>query len=73
MANVKSIDAIAFYCPRCRSEDFELVRDEVDIGVGVQIHVRGGTCRTCGDIQLCAMCGGWDGRHEVWCEDVPTR
>ena len=59
---------LACECPRCRGKDFEIVKDEVDIGVGVQTHVTGGFCAACGDIPLCDMCGGWDGRHEVWCE-----
>jgi hypothetical protein len=67
-----TIDAVAFECPRCRGKDFEIVKDEVDIGVGVQTRVLGGICAVCGDISLCDMCGGWDGRHEVWCELVPS-
>jgi hypothetical protein len=65
-----STDAIAYECPRCRGKDFEVVKDEVDIGVGVQTRVFGGMCKTCGDIPLCEMCGGWDGHHEVWCDMI---
>jgi hypothetical protein len=33
-------------CPRCRRKDFEIVKDEVDIGVGIQTHVMGGAVRS---------------------------
>ena len=65
-----STDAIAYECPRCRGKDFEVVKDEVDIGVGIQTRVFGGMCKTCGDFPLCEMCGGWDGHHEVWCDMI---
>lgn len=62
-------------CPRCGSKNFELVQDEVDIGVGVQTHTRGGECPNCGPIACCKMCGGWEVEknvlaHEFWCPEA---
>ena len=73
MANVKGMDAVGYQCPRCGGLDFEVLKDEVDIGVGIQTRVYGGVCKKCGGIILCETCGGWDGRHEVWCELVLPR
>lgn len=35
-------------CPRCGSEKYHEVKDEVDIGVGVQEHLIGYDCEACG-------------------------
>lgn len=62
-------------CPRCGSKNFELIQDEVDIGVGVQTHTRGGECADCGPVACCAVCGGWEVEknilaHEPWCPEA---
>ena len=56
------------YCPRCGSLDFEVNTDEVDNGVGIQRHIRGGFCADCGEIEYCDLCGEWDGKHNEVCD-----
>jgi len=44
------------------------VQDEIDIGVGVQICIRGFECTNCGQISLCMECGQPDFKdHAKWC------
>ena len=54
-------------CPRCGGPDFEIIAEEVNIGVGVQTFVRGGECRTCGPLARCPQCGSWEETHATWC------
>jgi hypothetical protein len=37
-------------CSLCGCEDFEILKDEVDIGVGNLEHITGGRCNRCGEI-----------------------
>jgi len=57
-------------CPACGMGGFEIVQDDVDIGVGIQEHILGGVCKQCAQIEFCSSCGGWGGKHEQWHEDV---
>ena len=55
-------------CPKCGSEGFEELKDEVDIGVGTQEHLIGGVCPKCGEMSVCPKCGAWDFQeHHDWC------
>ena len=56
-------------CPKCSSPDVELLKDEIDIGVGVQECIRGAECRACGaQFGMCDQCGAWDhSPHAEWC------
>lgn len=64
-------------CPFCKTEGFEILQDEVDIGVGVQTHIGGGQCNECGEISCCVYCVRWEPPeaesgdvwwHEQWCK-----
>jgi len=56
-------------CPKCGGSEFELLQDEVDIGVGVQAFIIGGECSVCGQMAICASCGAWEHEpHRSWCE-----
>jgi hypothetical protein len=57
-------------CPRCGDEEFEVLEDEVDIGVGTISRVYGGICKSCGELAYCENCGGWDGQHRRFCYDI---
>jgi len=55
-------------CPKCGGQDCEVVQDEIDIGVGVPICIRGFECTNCGPISLCMECGQPDFKdHAKWC------
>ena len=63
MAGVRAV------CPKCGGHDVDEWADEVDIGVGVQRHVRGIECATCGQIALLDCCRAWDFQpHTEFCE-----
>lgn len=55
-------------CPGCDGP-CEEVADEVDIGVGIQRHVTGVICPTCGEIAFCPECGTAIDvkKHSAWC------
>ena len=55
----------------CGAPMTELV-EEVDIGVGVQRHIRGYECPACGEqIALRDCCGSVVGAaHRSWCEEA---
>ena len=61
-------------CPICGGPDFELVQEEVDIGVGIQTFVTGGWCPKCEHVPFCTWCGEFshseDGKieHSGWCQ-----
>lgn len=60
-------------CPLCGIPGFEIDLLEIDIGVGTQEHVIGGTCIKCGPMAPCDGCGYWQtgdekGQgHAHWC------
>jgi hypothetical protein len=58
-------------CPICGRVDTEECAEEVDIGVGVQRHIWGYVCATCGELPVCSHCGavGDDAKdHFMWCD-----
>lgn len=57
-------------CPKCKSNNFTLIQEEVDISVGTQTLTTGGECKDCGLMVCCSYCGGWDDKHTEYCEDV---
>jgi len=58
--------------PRCGSPGFVLDYEEVDIEVGVQRHLIGGLCPSCGGLPVNQCCGTWDFQpHARWCRDHP--
>ena len=58
-------------CPKCQQDTAEILIESVDIGVGVQEHIIGAECRTCGQMAPCNTCGYWDFQgHAKWCEDM---
>lgn len=57
-------------CPKCKGPG-ELLQDEIDIGVGVQVHVIGFECPSCGQMAVCNDCGAWDFQpHGNWCGEL---
>jgi len=58
-------------CPKCGSPGFEIIDEDVDIGVGTQPHILYGECLMCGQVEYCDMCGAWETKegvlHEQWC------
>lgn len=57
-------------CPKCRLPHAEEIIDEVDIGVGIQRHLRGWACGGCGLVAACDRCGRPDPEHAEWCETL---
>jgi len=58
-------------CPKCFNDNAELLKHEVDIGVGVQEFVYGLECPDCGQIGCCTSCGKWDFEpHSQWCNEL---
>lgn len=57
-------------CPKCNQSGCEILAHEVDIGVGIQRHVYGFDCATCGQISVCDECGQPDFLpHAKWCKE----
>lgn len=62
-------------CPICGDPGFELIQEEVDIGVGVQTFVTGGWCPKCEEVPFCTGCGEFARKpsgeieHSKWCQD----
>jgi hypothetical protein len=57
-------------CPKCGKEGCEVLQDEVDIGVGTQVHIFGFDCHECGQIAVCNNCGQPDFLpHAKWCKE----
>lgn len=54
-------------CPKCNRPDVEVLAVEVDIGVGVQTHVQGWDCPTCGQLAAQSCCGAVFPEHQGWC------
>lgn len=55
-------------CPKCNQPGATECADEVDIGVGIQKHVWGFECATCGQIAVLYCCGKLDFQgHAAWC------
>lgn len=58
-------------CPKCGDPKCEPVFDEVDIGVGTQVHTYGAQCAVCGFIARCDVCGRWEfEEHQPFCKDL---
>jgi hypothetical protein len=57
-------------CPVCGNPEAEECAEEVDIGVGMQRHVWGFECPTCGQIPVHWCCGGVN-THPAWCNYAP--
>ena len=55
-------------CPVCEAPA-RIESEEVDIGVGVQVHVTGAECMDCGHIAVCQGCGSWK-ECLPWCENL---
>lgn len=49
-------------CPKCKSPDFIVLTERVDIGVGTLEHILGGDCKECGHISICDVCEAWEGQ-----------
>ena len=60
-------------CPVCNNPNAEECAHEVDIGVGIQKHVYGYECPSCGQIAVCGRCGGVGTRHAEYCHDQPEQ
>ncbi len=55
-------------CNKC-GEQMEAITDEVDIGVGVQTHVRGYDCKCGNALGVCDGCGALScDPCRDWCE-----
>lgn len=60
-------------CPKCGNSECEVLNDEVDIGVGIQKHLLGFDCPTCGQIAACNECGFPDCLpHHCLCSQFKT-
>lgn len=63
---------VKIICPKCGEQDFEILVDEVDIGVGIQKHTYGGVCGNCGEIDYCDICGAWNNLLVKRCDKDPV-
>ncbi len=58
-------------CPKCGDPEGVIIREEVDIGVGIQEHILSSDCPTCGQHSVCDRCGYWDWQgHAGYCAEL---
>lgn len=58
-------------CKGCGATDCQVISEEVDIGVGAQVHILGYECPVCGPHTICDTCGTWDTEPcPAWCQEI---
>jgi hypothetical protein len=65
-------EQIQHICQICKVKNLDAIREEVDIGVGIQTHILYYECEIDGPIENCYSCGiPKDGRrHWGWCSEL---